>query len=92
MAALQAENVRLQADLELAQHRLATQETAVGETDTAVQTMSTELDAANQQIGILAGLVALYEQLDDADVSDILKRDWNLFRRSLLTLSMICPV
>ena len=73
MAVLQAENARLQADLELAQHRLATQETAVGETDTAVQTISTELDAANQRIGILAGLVALYEQLDDADVSDILE-------------------
>lgn len=73
MAALQAENARLQADLELAQYRLATQETAVTETDTAVQTMSTKLDAANQHIGILAGLVALYEQLDDADVSSILE-------------------
>lgn len=73
MAALQAENARLQADLELAQHRLTTQETAVGQTDTAVQSITTELGAANQQIGILAGLVALYEQLDDADVSTILE-------------------
>ncbi len=73
MAALQAENARLQADLELAQYRLTTQETAAGETDTAVQSIASELDAANQQIGILAGLVALYEQLDDADVSAILE-------------------
>ncbi len=73
MAALRAENARLQADLELAQYRLTTQETAVAETDTAVQSIATELDAAHQQIGILAGLVALYEQLDDADVSAILE-------------------
>lgn len=72
MAALQAENARLQADLELAQHRLATQDTAVTQTDTAVQAMSVELDAANQQVGILAGLVALYEQLDDIDLSDVI--------------------
>lgn len=73
MAALQAENAQLQADLELAQQRLTTQETAVGQTDTAVQSITTELGAAQQQIGILAGLVALYEQLDDADVSAILE-------------------
>lgn len=73
ISALQAENARLQADLELAQYRLTAQETAVGETDTAVQTMSTELDAANQRMGVLAGLVALYEQLDDADLSAVLE-------------------
>lgn len=73
LAALQAENARLQADLELANYRLAAQETAVGETDTAVQTMSTELETANQRIGALAGLVALYEQLDDVDLSAILE-------------------
>jgi hypothetical protein len=73
MAVFQAENARLQADLELAQYRLAAQETAVGETDTAVQTMSIELEAANQRMGVLAGLVALYEQLDDADLSAVLE-------------------
>ena len=73
MAALQAENARLQADLELATHRLSSQETAVTETDTAVQAMSVELDAANQRIGVLAGLVALYEQLDGVDMSDLLQ-------------------
>ncbi|MCB9422690.1 MAG: twin-arginine translocation signal domain-containing protein [Ardenticatenaceae bacterium] len=71
LTALQAENARLQADLELANYRLSAQETAVTETDTAAQTMSIELEAANQQIGILAGLVALYEQLDDADVMSL---------------------
>ncbi|MEJ2626312.1 MAG: hypothetical protein P8Z80_17860 [Pseudolabrys sp.] len=73
LAELQAENARLQADLELANYRLNAQETAVTETDTAVQTMAGELDAANQQIGVWAGLVALYEQLDDADVTALLE-------------------
>lgn len=76
LAVLQAENARLQADLDLANHRLSTQETAVTETDT-VQTMSAELEAANQQIGLLAGLVALYEQLDDADVTALLEESLN---------------
>lgn len=73
LAALQAENVRLQADLDLANYRLSAQETAVNETGTAVQTMSAELDAAHQQIGILGGLVTLYEQLDDTDLSAIVE-------------------
>jgi hypothetical protein len=73
MAALQAENARLQADLELATYRLESQETAVTETDTAVQAMSVELDAANQKIGAMAGLVALYEQLDDVDMATLLQ-------------------
>ncbi len=73
LAVLQAENARLQADLELANYRLTAQETAVHETDTAVPDLSAELAAANQQVGVLAGLVALYDQLDDADLSAILE-------------------
>lgn len=73
MAALQAENARLQADLDLANYRLSAQETNAAETDTAVQNITAELDTAHQQIGVLAGLVALYEQLDDADLAAVLE-------------------
>ncbi|MCP4423381.1 MAG: twin-arginine translocation signal domain-containing protein [Chloroflexi bacterium] len=67
LAAAQAENVRLQANLAAAQRRLDAQANAP---DTVVQTMSVELESANERIGALAGLVALYEQLDDIDMSD----------------------
>lgn len=72
LAALQAENSRLQADLEAARSSLDAQQLAAGETNTAVQTMSVELDKANDRIGVLAGLVALYEQLDNVDVPALL--------------------
>ncbi len=68
LAAAQAENSRLQTELSAAQRQLAAQ--ATGATDTAVQAMSVELEAANKQVGLLAGLVALYEQLDAVDVTD----------------------
>ena len=72
LAALQAENTRLQADLDLAVYRLEAAQTTAVTTDTAVQTLTAELDTANQQIGVLAGLLALYEQLDEADITTLL--------------------
>ena len=73
LAAVQAENIRLQAALEAAQRRLAAQEQADGAADSTLQAMSVELDAAHGRIGLLAGLVALYEQLDEANVADWLE-------------------
>ncbi len=64
LAAAQAENVRLRANLAAAQRRLDAQ---ILGTDTAVQTLTVELDEAHKQLGLMAGLVALYEQLDDVD-------------------------
>ena len=68
LAAAQAENSRLQTNLAAAQRQLDVQMS--DNADTAVQAMSVELDAANEQIGLLAGLVALYEQLDAVDITD----------------------
>ncbi len=69
LAAAQAQNVRLQADLESAQRRWEALQRASGESGSALQAISIELDSANERIGLLAGLVALYEQLDDADLT-----------------------
>ncbi len=70
LAAAQAENARLQADLESARRRWEVIDRANGESDAAVNAMSVELDDANTRIGVLAGLVSLYEQLESVDVTD----------------------
>ncbi len=68
LASAQADKMRLQSDLDAAQRRLSALETASGDTGEANETLRTELAAATQEIGLLAGLVALYEQLDDANL------------------------
>jgi hypothetical protein len=68
LASSQAENVRLQAALDAAQRQLsAIQETSSG-AHVATETLNVQLGEANQRIGLLSGLVALYEQLDGVDV------------------------
>lgn len=71
LAAVQAENVRLQSELDAANRRLEGMEQVRGD-NTAVATLQNELKEANSQISVLAGLVALYQQLEELDLSGIL--------------------
>ena len=68
----QADNVRLQAELDAALRRISAIETANGSSGSTITNLQTELANAGSQIGILSGLVALYEQLDDVNLSAVL--------------------
>ncbi|HZD11487.1 MAG TPA: hypothetical protein VE553_09105 [Candidatus Binatia bacterium] len=65
LASAQADNMRLRSELDAAQRRLSALETASGDTGEENQALRTELAAASENVSVLAGLVALYEQLDD---------------------------
>ena len=73
LAAVQTENVQLRAQNDQLLRDLATYQTAEGEARTARDTLRLELDGANNRLGILGGLVALYQQLDDSDVGGIIE-------------------
>jgi hypothetical protein len=68
LAASEAENVRLQAALAASERQVAALEQQVAGNGSAAEQLTVELAAANQQMGLLAGLVALYEQLESVDV------------------------
>lgn len=72
LAAAQADNVRLKAELDAAQRNLSNWQQSNSSSSTQMEAMSVELDSANTEIGVLSGLVALYEQLDDVDVSELM--------------------
>ena len=69
LAEAQAENMRLQAALEAAQRDLASLATTNNSNRSATEDLSIQLADATERIGVLSGLVALYEQLDEVDVS-----------------------
>jgi hypothetical protein len=65
----QAENMRLQASLSAMERQVAALEQQVSGQGSATEQLTVELAGANQQVSLLAGLVALYEQLEGVDVS-----------------------
>ncbi len=71
LAAAQAENMRLQSELDATVRRLQIAEQSIGTTSDEATLLRAELASVNQRTGILAGLVTLYEQLDDVDLSDV---------------------
>lgn len=73
LAAAQAEVVRLTAANDQLLRDLAAYQAAEGEARTARDSLSLELDDARNRLGILGGLVALYQQLDDADMGEIIE-------------------
>ncbi len=68
LAAVQAENVRLQAKLDAAERRLQTDHSG----NEQAELLRMELDSTTQQVSLLSGLVALYEQLEAVDLGEIL--------------------
>lgn len=79
LASSEAENLRLQSELDAARRRLATLETANGDNAEVNESLELELASANSQVSLLAGLVALYEQLDDLDVSNTIDAGLDTF-------------
>jgi uncharacterized phage infection (PIP) family protein YhgE len=79
LAATQAENMRLKSELTAVQRQLSASQSALGSEDNAAnQAHQLQLEEANAQInglsgqvGILGGLVALYEQLEKVDLGAI---------------------
>lgn len=69
LAAAQAENVRLQAALEATERRLLAVEASGQQYDALVETLQLQLGESNNRVNVLAGLVALYDQLDGIDVA-----------------------
>lgn len=69
LASAQAENLRLQSELDAALRRLEAVEAATGDAGEANAALQTELASANNRVSLLAGLVALYEQLEQLDLS-----------------------
>lgn len=73
LAESQAENMRLQAALDATQRELEGLRTTSSNDQTATEELRLQLSQAAEQLGIMSGLVALYEQLDTVDVGDALQ-------------------
>ncbi|MCZ7668194.1 MAG: hypothetical protein M5U34_13890 [Chloroflexi bacterium] len=69
--------MRLQAELDAAQRSLSSWQQTNSSSATQMETLSVEPDKANGEIGVLSGLVALYEQLDDVDVAELMTAGGN---------------
>jgi len=73
LAASQAEVMRLQVTNDQLQRDLELLRAAEGDGRMARDSMTLELEQARNQLGILGGLVALYQQLDEADMGGIVE-------------------
>jgi len=73
LAAAQAENMQLRAQLDQALRDLDAARAGEANARGAHDTMAVELDGARTQLGILGGLVALYEQLDSVDLGGVVE-------------------
>ncbi|MFQ5421489.1 MAG: twin-arginine translocation signal domain-containing protein [Anaerolineae bacterium] len=91
MTAYQAENSRLQHELSALQDRLSTLEIATGENTSVTDTLRMQLNEANQNASVLAGLVALYEQLDDVDLGEALDNGLTAVSEGLAELLADAP-
>lgn len=79
LAGAQAENLRLQTELDAAHRRLAGLEAANGDSEQVVEALQIELASANNRVSLLAGLVALYEQLEDLDLAQTVNSGLDAF-------------
>jgi hypothetical protein len=68
-----AENLQLQADLATAQRRLADLEAANGSSSQELEALRGQLTESNDRAGLLGGLIALYEQLDEIDLDGVVQ-------------------
>jgi hypothetical protein len=73
LIAAQAENVRLQAALDASTRQVMAINGADGNNAAAIQNLQLELNDATNRAGILAGLVAMFEQLEGVDLSQLLE-------------------
>lgn len=88
----QAENMRLQAVLEATKRDLESLVVSNGSSRSATEDLSIQLTGANEQIGILSGLVALYDQLDEVDVTETVQNGLAIVADSINDLIDQTPV
>lgn len=86
LAESQAENLRLQAALEAAQRDLESLVTTNDGNRSATEELSLKLAGANEEIGVMGGLLALYKQLDDVDVTDTIQNGMSAVAASITDL------
>jgi hypothetical protein len=91
LASAQAENVRLQAALDAAQRQLANLEQNNQTSASNSEALSVELGQATEQIGIMAGLVALYEQLEAVDMETAVNEGLTTFSSNIETMLAEIP-
>ncbi len=91
LAAAQAENVRLQAALDAAQRQLASLEQNNQSSASNSEVLAVELGQANEHIGVLAGLVALYEQLEAVDMETAVQNGLTTFSGNIETMLAEVP-
>lgn len=73
LAAATGDKTRLESELNAARERIALLESSLNEQTEARAKMQIDLDDSLGQISVLGGLVALYEQLDEVDVTDFVQ-------------------
>lgn len=72
LASVQAENVRLESQLSVTKRQLEVKRSSVSSRERdETESLLDRLDEMNLQVGVLSGLVALYDQLEDIDLDDI---------------------
>lgn len=69
IVAIQADNVRLQSELDSASRRIQSMQGTDNDQNLVLDNLHLELSDANSQLSIFAGLVSLYEQLENVDLS-----------------------
>lgn len=83
LAESQAENMRLQAALEAAQRELEGLTATNNSNRSATEDLSIQLADATTRVGVLSGLVSLYEQLDEVDVSETVQNGMAVVGQSI---------
>lgn len=86
LASAQAEIIRLQAALDAANRQIEALSQPDGSAIAAQETLRTELASANERVSVLAGLVALYEQLDGVDLGATLDNGMSAVSNALTNL------
>jgi hypothetical protein len=72
LASAEAENVRLQAQLNSAKRRLESKQNSIAsQANSESESLLAQLDDMSLQVGVLSGLVALYNQLDHLDLDQV---------------------
>lgn len=91
LASAQAENVRLQSALDAAQRQLASLEQNNQSSANNSEALTVELNQANERIGVLAGLVALYEQFEAVDMETAVQNGLSNFSGNIETMLAEVP-
>ena len=91
LATAQAENVRLQSALDAAQRQLASLEQNNQSSANNSEALTVELNQANERIGVLAGLIALYEELEAVDVETAVQNGLSNFSNNIDTMLAEVP-